>query len=337
MNLDVVATSSRVGYGGAPFGVLLLHVGGPARLDEVRAYLDQRWRHREALSVGFILRAPFLRALDGMRTRRLQRKLRSLPTPPAFRETLLQCATGVEKRLRLHGRDATVRGVCRFLDPRIEPALVELHAQGLRRLILVFLHAQTSSLTTASLWHDYRLAASQSACAFRVNAVESWYADAAYLDLMAETLQSALAAIDAEELADVRVLFCADGIPEAPIPEDDRYLEQVDATIQGIIARLPSAVRWGVGFHAGSSLQRWMSPGIEAATQELAESGGRHLICMPMAVQEQLEPLYEIDVRLVSAAARMGFETMQRVPAVAAHPAFLDLLTGLIENKLTAE
>jgi protoheme ferro-lyase len=50
-----------------------------------------------------------------------------------------------------------------------------------------------------------------------------------------------------------------------------------------------------------------------------------------------LEPLYEIDVRLVSAAARMGFETMQHVPAVAAHPAFLDLLTGLIENKLTAE
>ena len=337
MNLDVASTASPVGYGGAPFAVLLLHTGGPTSAGDMRSYLDQRLLDQAPFSVGFILRAPFLRVMSWMQSRSLQRKLLALSQPPAFGAIVERCASGVEQRLRLRGRDAYVRGVCRFLQPPIEPALAQLYEQGLRRLVLVFLHAQTSAVGTASIWREYRRAASQSGCILRSVAVESWYADGRYLDLMADNLQRQLEALSPDDRRDARVLFCADGIPEGSTPENNRYIEQVDATIQGIVARLPEPVQWGLGFHRGSSLQRWVGPTIDHAAQTLAETGGRHLVCMPLAVQEQLEALHEIDVRLASQANTLGFESFHRIEALRDHPALLDLLADLIEEKLTAE
>ena len=279
MNLDVASTSSPVGYGGAPFAVLLLHIGGPSKSGEVRPYLDQRLLDHETFSIGFIVRAPFLRAMNWMQSRTLRRKLLGLPQPPAFRAIVERSASGVEQRLRMRGRDATVRGVCRYLQPPMEPVLVQLHGQGLRRLILVFLHAQTSTVSTVSIWREYRRAAAQSGCTFRSSAVESWYADGRYLDLMADMLQSGLESVALEDRHDACVLFCADAVPEGATPQDERTREQIEATIQGILARLPQTVRWGLGFHRGSSLQRWSGPGIVSAAQDLAEAGVTSSAC----------------------------------------------------------
>jgi len=60
-------------------------------------------------------------------------------------------------------------------------------------------------------------------------------------------------------------------------------------------------------------------------------------VCMPLAVLEQTEALHEIDVQLVSQAARFGFESFHRVEALGHHPALLDRLTDLIEKKLAGE
>jgi len=336
MNLELASRSSPVGYGGAPFGVLLLSLGGPQHAADVRPYLEQRLLDQEPFSVGFILRAPLTRWNLWRQARRLRRRMRGgvQRLDPQWAE---RAAAGVEKRLRLRGRDATVRVGTRFLKPGIEPALVALHAQGLRRLILVLMHPQVSSATTAPILREFRRAMAQSGCLFRTATVESWYADAGYLDLMAHQLQQGLEEFPEDIRRDVRVLFCAEGILDSARTEDVQYVEQVDATVQGIVARLPQAVRWEIGFHAGPGPQRWLGPDMESAVHRLAESGGSHLVCLSLGVADDVESAHDLETVVPVSATQAGFETVTRVAPLADHPRFLDLLSQWIEKQFVSE
>lgn len=337
MDLAVATRSRAVGYGGAPFAVLLLHAGGPAVAADVRAYLEQRLLDSAPFSVGFILRAPLTRWSLWSQARRLRRDFARLPAPLAFPAVLQRAAAAVEKRLRLRGRDATVRASTCYAIPGIERALVELHAQGLRRLILVMLHPQSSSTTTGGIHREFRRAVGQSGCLFRTGTVESWYADATYLDLMAQRLRRVLEDMEPEDRASAGVLFSAEAALETSRSEDPEHREQVDATVQGIVARLPSAVDWSVGHHGGPGPQRWLRPDCAEAAEILAERGCRHLLCMPLGVLEVLEMVVDLDVRLPVRATTMGFESIQRLPALGEDAAFLDLLAQRVEHQLTAE
>jgi len=338
MELNVIDAASRVGYGGAPFGVLLAQLGGPTDVRAVRPYLYRLFLDTHAIPAGRLLHAPLAHLLTLFYARRLQRKMKRMGGRSPILQHAANQAKGVEKRLRLRGRDAHVRFATRYLQPDIETALVDLHDAGLRRLIVVALHPQSATTTTAAILQELDQAILRSGCTFRSVVVAPWYAENSYLELMARRLQAELTELtnDLPTGEQVQVLFCARSVAEPLVPEDQYYLEQVDATVEGIMSRLPHAVPRSLAYHAGQGLLRWVGPRPEQAVADLAAQGARHVLCAPLLVGDHVETLYDIDVALQRIAARSGIDTVRRVPALNDHPEFLDLLTQLIERKLDA-
>lgn len=338
MQLNVVDTAGRVGYGGAPFGVLLLQLGGPTDRRSVRPYLHQLFLDTHAFPAGRLLHTSLARFLTLFYARGLQRKIKRMGGRSPLLEYAANQARGVEKRLRLRGRDAQVRFATSYLQPGIEEALVDLHDAGLRRLVVVVLHPQSATTTTVTILQEFDQAVLRSGCTFRSAVVAPWYADHVYLELMAKRLLEALGELNDEMPTGepVQILFCARSVAEPLASEDHHYLEQVDATIEGIMARLPSAVLRSTAYHAGQGLLRWVGPRPEQAVADLAAKGVRKVLCVPLVVSDHIETLYDIDVALTRIAARSGIEVVRRVSALNDHPGFLDFLTQLIERKLDA-
>ena len=133
------------------------------------------------------------------------------------------------------------------------------------------------------------------------------------------------------------VLFSAHGLPQKFIDEGDPYVQDIEATRQGILDRLHLPGRQILAYQSRTGPVKWVGPGTEQMLQRLGREGVTDVLVVPLSfVSDHIETLYEVDMLFADAAREAGIVHYSRTRALNASPLFIAALAGLVEDHLAA-
>jgi len=319
-------------------GVLLLNLGGPETLEDVRPFL-----YRLFSDPGIIqIKNPALRRLLAWMISRTRAKksgnlYRQIGGGSPLRRITENQAAALETFLNAGGTSIRVYVGMLCWKPFIDEAFAKILADGVRRLALLPLFPQYSETTTGACFRrigelDRRWNLSSKIQMFRV---ESWYENPLYLDAMARMIRTELERFPAEERKKVHLLYSAHSLPERYVLEGDPYLDETRKCVALINDRLDSSHDFSLAFQSRVGPVKWLTPSTESVLRELARRGVRRILVVPVSfVSDNIETLQELDIAYRKLAMELGITEFRRTEALNTHPKFIEALAGISRQYL---
>lgn len=300
--------------------VVLLNLGGPLRVRDVKPFLLNLFSDRDIIRLGPAFLQPLIaRIIVASRLKEVQGRYGEIGGgSPILRETAAQAAA-LRAVLRAAGRKEPVKIIFRYTAPRAEGALRAMAMQGVKRLLPVTLYPHDCRATTGSSLVELEREAAAMGMAV-LPGVLHYATDPDYLAAMEENLRATLAACPG-----ATVVFSAHSLPRKQIDAGDPYEREIHATVEALKTRLgdiPGGYRLAYQSKVGPI--KWLEPPLESVLDELS---GRDVIVMPVSfVGEHIETLHELDIQYRAVAHEAGIRSYRRVPAPGTHPAFIRCL-----------
>lgn len=301
--------------------ILLLNLGGPLRLRDVRPFLLELFRDRDIIKLGPALLQPLIaRAIVASRLKAVQGRYAAIGGgSPILRETAAQAAA-LRAALRTEGFEGPVRLVFRYAAPRATGVLESLRRQGVTDLVPVTLYPHACHATTGSSLRELERLAPQFGMALRPG-VEDFATDPDYLDALEGRIREALASRPGATL-----VFSAHSLPLKQILGGDPYEREIHATVEALKHRLgPLPGGTQLGYQSKVGPVKWLEPSLGSVLGDLC---GRDVVVIPLSfVGEHIETLHELDIEYRELAKTLGIRSWTRMPTPGLHPAFLRCLT----------
>jgi ferrochelatase len=321
-----------------PIAVMLLNMGGPDSLDAVEPFLFNLFRDPDLipLPLGFVWQRGFARMVSRARARVVREFYRQIGGRSPLGDITRAQAEALERRLNARAPGAYRCLVAmRYTQPFTDEALRAVAATGARTLVALSLYPHYTTATTgSSLWElRHQLAGPPPAAgAVQYLEIERWPEEPAYLDALAAQVRRGLAEFSDEK--SVELLFSAHGLPVSFIEKGDPYVDDLQRTIAGVLARLGGERRWRLSFQSRAGKARWLEPSTDEALRLLARAGRTDVLCIPLSfVSDHIETLYEIDLLFGGQARELGLN-FHRAPSLNTEPAFIEALAALVERRV---
>jgi protoporphyrin/coproporphyrin ferrochelatase len=304
----------------SPVGVLVMAYGGPESLAEIPGYLaDIRAGRPTSRAIVEEITENY-RAIGG-RSPLLEITRRQVDA--------LAAALGPEYRCYLG---------MRHWSPWIEEVVGEMVEDGIERAIGLVLAPQFSALSVARYQQRVADGLELYRGEIEFEHVPSYHDAPGLIEAFASRVEDGLARWPEDERERVHVVFSAHSIPQRVLAEGDPYGEQCLDTARLVAERAGlTDDRWSWSYQsAGRMLEPWAGPDLGEHLAELAASGVRDVIAVPVGfVSDHVELLYDVDVRACAVAERVGIR-LERPPALNDDPVFIEALAGLVRERATA-
>jgi len=315
-------------------GVLLLAMGGPWSLDDVKPFLLAVFGDRRVIRFpgGPALQGAWARLLTALRSRTVRGRYASIGGgSPLLRWTRLQAAA----LSRVLG-GIPVEAAMRYASPRADEAVSRLVAAGCRRLLLLPLYPQECTATTGSSLADAQAAAARLALGLEVLEVRSFHDDPGYVAAVAARVRAGMAALTADGTRRPFVLFSAHGVPERLVCGGDPYVDHTRRTVELVRRELAAEIDgWGLSFQSRVGPVRWVGPSTRDEIRRLGRQGAESLLVVPISfVSDHVETLHEIDIELAAVAAKAGIARFARAPSLNDGDDFIGALAAIAARAL---
>ena len=320
-------------------GVLLLNLGGPDQLDDVRPFLFNLFSDPEIIRLPFTwLQKPLAWLISTSRAQKSQENYKTIGGGSPLRRITEEQAQALQEVLRRKGEDAHVYIGMRYWHPFTEEAITRIQRDGIDRLVILPLYPQFSISTSGSsfrllerLWQE-----DPSLSKIDYTVIPSWYKRPGYLQAMAQLIAQQL-----DQFSDpnkVHIFFSAHGVPVSYVEEaGDPYQQEIEECTALIMQTLNRPNPYTLAYQSRVGPVEWLKPYTEEAIPELAAQGVEDLLVVPISfVSEHIETLQEIDIEYRELAEESGIHNFQRVPALNTHPVFIDDLADLVVSALHA-
>ncbi len=318
-------------------GVLLLNLGGPDKLDDVRPFLFNLFSDPEIIRLPFPwLQKPLAWLISTRRAKTSQENYKQIGGGSPLRRITEAQAQALEQELHSQGHDAKIYIGMRYWNPFTEEAVAQIKKDNLDKLVILPLYPQFSISTSGSsfrlleqLWEedsnlkqlDYTL-------------VPSWYQNTGYLQAMADLISQELDKF--AEPDQVQIFFSAHGVPVSYVEESgDPYQKEIEGCTRLIMQTLGRPNKHVLAYQSRVGPVEWLQPYTEDALEELGEQGTKDLLVVPISfVSEHIETLQEIDIEYKEIAEEVGITNFQRVPALDTNPTFINALAQLVTDAM---
>lgn len=314
-------------------GVLLLNLGGPDQLEDVRPFLFNLFSDPEIIRLPFAwMQKPLAWFISTSRAKKSQENYKLIGGGSPLRRITEEQAQALQNSLHQKGQDAQVYIGMRYWHPFTEEAIARLKRDGIDRLVILPLYPQFSISTSGSsfrllekLWQEDPALQS-----IDYTVIPSWYKRQGYLKAMADLIAQELDQFSNPD--QVHVFFSAHGVPLSYVEEaGDPYQQEIEECTELIMRTLNRPNPYTLAYQSRVGPVEWLKPYTEEAIPELAEQGVKDLVVVPVSfVSEHIETLEEIDIEYRELAEESGIEHFQRVPALNTHPIFIDDLADLV-------
>jgi protoporphyrin/coproporphyrin ferrochelatase len=320
-------------------GVLLLNLGGPEKLEDVRPFLYNLFSDPEIIRLPFPwLQKPLAWFISTSRARKSQENYRKIGGGSPLRRITEAQAAAIQQSLQLKGQEAAVYIGMRYWHPFTEEALAQIKRDGIKRLVILPLYPQFSISTSGSSFRLLEQLWRKDPYLQQIDytAIPSWYERPGYLKAMAQLIARELDR--AEHPDEAQIFFSAHGVPRSYVEEaGDPYQEEIEACTRAIVQTLNRPNPYTLAYQSRVGPVEWLQPYTEDAIVELAERGVKSLVVVPLSfVSEHIETLEEIDIEYRELAEHAGIENFHRVPALDTHPGFIEDLADLVVEALQA-
>ncbi|OLP15526.1 ferrochelatase [Leptolyngbya sp. 'hensonii'] len=320
-------------------GVLLLNLGGPDQLEDVRPFLFNLFSDPEIIRLPFSwLQRPLAWLISTSRARKSQENYRHIGGGSPLRRITEEQAQALADQLRHRGHDAQVYIGMRYWHPFTEEAIARIKRDRIENLVILPLYPQFSISTSGSsfrllqrLWQE-----DPSLEQIEYTVVPSWYNRPGYLRAMAQLIAQELDQLPNPNQA--HVFFSAHGVPVSYVEEaGDPYQREIEECTELIMRTLNRPNAHTLAYQSRVGPVEWLQPYTEDALQQLAEQGVKDLVIVPISfVSEHIETLQEIDMEYREIAEEAGITNFQRVPALNTHPVFIADLADMVLEALNA-
>ncbi|MGE4559099.1 MAG: ferrochelatase [Desulfobulbus sp.] len=306
-------------------GVLLLNLGGPDRLEDVRPFLLNLFSDRQIIRLG----PPFMqkiiaRLIAYRRAPKSMANYRRIGGGSPIRAKTEEQARALEQALGSAGR-FVVRPCMRYWHPFAAEALQEVHAAGVARLIALPLYPHYSIATSGSSLTDLRRQMGRLNLRLPLDVIDAWPEQEAYIACLASRIREGL---DAFAGAEVEVVYSAHSLPVQFIREGDPYVEHLQRTIDALEAM--TGIKGRLCYQSRSGPVEWLGPALPEVIQALAGEGKRNMLVVPISfVSDHVETLYEIDIQYRAMAQDLGMR-FAVTAALNADPQFIQALRSLV-------
>ena len=270
------------------------------------------------------------------------------PTPPALVEEIRERyrATGGrspvleitrELAAKVEARRPGLRVVVglRHWHPFIAEAWADVVAAHPDRVIGICMAPQFSSMTVGKYLEKLAEARAEVGGAdLPLSTVRSWATHPGLIAGLASRIATALDRFPENQRAEVPVLFTAHSLPERILAEGDPYPDEVKATVEAVVARLPAGQPHGFAFQSqGRSPEPWLGPEVEPTLDALAAAGVPGVVIAPIGfLSDHVETLYDIDIEFAARADKLGLR-LERMPMLNADDDLADVLVALIDEQ----
>lgn len=318
-------------------GVLLLNLGGPEQLEDVRPFLFNLFSDPEIIRLPVPwLQKPLAWLISNSRAKQSQENYGQIGGGSPIRQITEQQALALKQSLQRVDQPAEVYVGMRYWYPFTEEAVARIKRDRIEELVVLPLYPQYSISTSGSsfrllqkLWKEDR-----SLNRIRYTVIPSWYSRPGYIRAMAE-----LIALELDQLPDPNgghVFFSAHGVPVSYVEEaGDPYQREIEHCVDLIMQQLGRPNAYTLAYQSRVGPVEWLQPYTEDAIESLAKQGVSSLVVVPISfVSEHIETLQEIDIEYREIADEVGIETFRRVPALNTHTGFIDDMAAMVTESL---
>ncbi len=317
-------------------GVVVLQLGGPQTLDDVRPFLENFFRDLLADNVPAFAVNPLARFIATVRAPYSRKLYASIGGGSPLRAQTQAQADALRDELRRRGREWPVYVAMRNWHPDTATMLRAAQGDGVTHLVALPLYPQYSYATTRSSVNELKHLLDASSYKPALAIVDQHCDEPLYVDAVADVTRKALAAFRCAP-HDVHVIFSAHGLPVSYIEKGDPYLVQVKRTMAAVVARLQHPGPVHLAFQSRLGPQKWLAPSTDDLLRELGVSGARGACVVPVAfVTEHVETLNEIDIQYRAIAREAHIPEFDRACAVKCHPSYVRCLADLAERCASA-
>jgi len=318
-------------------GVLLLNLGGPDKLEDVRPFLFNLFSDPEIIRLPFPwLQKPLAWLISSLRSKKSQKNYLEIGGGSPLRRITEAQGKALAENLTEQGQDARVYIGMRYWHPFTEEAIAKIKNEQISKLVILPLYPQFSISTSGSSFRvlEEMWASDLALQKTEYTLIPSWYNQPDYLQAMAALIATELEQFPNPE--DVHIFFSAHGVPLSYVEEaGDPYQREIEECSRLIMKTLNRPNDYTLAYQSRVGPVEWLKPYTEDALLELGEKGVKNLVVVPISfVSEHIETLQEIDLEYREIAENAGIENFVRVPALNTHAKFIDALANLVIEAL---
>lgn len=318
-------------------GVLLLNLGGPEQLEDVRPFLYNLFSDPEIIRLPVTwLQKPLAWLISSRRAKTSQENYKKIGGGSPLRRITEEQALALQKQLEENGHKAQVYVGMRYWHPFTEEAIAQIKRDNISSLVILPLYPQFSISTSGSSFRQLETLWEQDQELQKIDytVIPSWYRHSGYLQAMAELIVKEL---DQSPNADrVHIFFSAHGVPQSYVDDlGDPYQKEIEECTKLIMQTLNRDNDYTLAYQSRVGPIEWLKPYTDEAIEDLAQKGIKDLMVVPISfVSEHIETLEEIDIEYREVAEEAGIDNFYRVPALNTHPVFINDLADLVEEAL---
>ncbi len=306
-------------------GVILLNMGGPEKLTDVRPFLYNLFSDREIIRLGpFFMQKPLAWLISKRRAPKSMETYEKIGGGSPLTAITIEQERALEKMLQENGAYRVVTAM-RYWQPDSATALQNLAAKGISKIIALPLYPHYSCATTGSSLNALKLAIKQSASPFTLQTIQSWPTQTQYIKALANKIQEAVTAFSPQI---PQVVYSAHSLPVSFIEKGDPYVDHIKASISAIeqLTNLPGKLC----FQSRSGPVEWLSPSTPEMLTQLAQKGCKNILMVPISfVSDHVETLYEINMLYRDQAKELGIR-LKSTSSLNCDPLFIEGLKELV-------
>jgi protoporphyrin/coproporphyrin ferrochelatase len=320
-------------------GVLLLNLGGPETLKDVRPFLYNLFSDPEILRLPTRwLQAPLAWLIATLRFRKSQKNYRKIGGGSPLRQITEAQALALRQLFQEEGQPVKVYVGMRYWHPFTEEAIARIKQDRVEKLVILPLYPQFSISTSGSSFRELERLwqADPDLQKIKYTVVPSWYNNPGYIEAMANLVQKTMAQVAHPSQA--HVFFSAHGVPISYVAEaGDPYQHEVEKCAALIMQKLRCPNDYTLAYQSRVGPVEWLKPYTDEAIHSLAKQGVEELVVVPISfVSEHIETLEEIDIEYRDVAQEAGINVFARVPAPGIDLNFMKALKNIVLQALDA-
>ncbi|KAJ6644966.1 Uroporphyrinogen decarboxylase, partial [Pseudolycoriella hygida] len=314
--------------------IVLLNLGGPSSLREVKQFLFNLFYDRAIINFPNPLRFIVAKLISNIREKKSQ-QLYSLigGKSPILQETEFQRLAITKKLKQVLSEDFKTFIAMRYSSPTSQEVVDSIIEYNPSEIILLPLYPQFSTTTTKSSIEDFITTLGKNKFnTVPVKAICCYPMEGDFISSHSQAIKQSLENLKNKK--NYRILFSAHSLPKKIIKLGDPYQWQIEKTVEEILFKLNiKNLDYKIVYQSKLGPVKWLEPSTESEIEKAGKEN-KSLIIVPITfVSEHVETLVELDIEYISIARKYGIEYI-RVPTLSTQALFISSLVKMISRLL---
>jgi len=307
--------------------IVLLNMGGPNNLDEVKVFLKNMFNDKNILR----FKRPWMRSLLGslittLRGKEARKNYAAIGGRSPIVEHTQNIVSALQKQV---GVD--VHYAMRYTPPFTDEVIEKLKADGVTHVYLLPMYPQYSTTTTLSSLEDFYEKAKKIELEVKIYDVWRYFDNNSLNNAIVDRIEECLSGDSAREF---ELIFSAHGLPKSIIADGDSYEKEIEAHIE----ILKSILKYrGLDFrniHLAYQSRlgpvEWLNPSLP---QMLERMNNEHVIIFPISFTvDNSETDFELSIEYAEVAKELGIKDYRVSRCPNNHPKFIDALEEMYKK-----